>query len=1211
MAEGVIVTSVAEKVVDSMFVVAKKEIGYMWNCKQLVEKFKSEVQNLKDMKGRIQQKIELAKNKGDTLVVGVQDWINAATAEILEAEEFITKKTCFGTGLCGNWSTLHHYGKKAAQTDPLMELKAGGTIYESCVSLDTPAILDCYQNKNLVDIVTHNSVLDNIIKALEDDSKQVIGVYGVGGVGKTTLAKEVNSRVKTMFADVAFTTISKQFDVEKIQKDTENARKRIINGEKILIILDDVWEELNLDEVCIPCGINHTNCKILLTSRSKDVCKKMNAQSKISVNSLPLEEAWILFKHVVGDKLETDTHLSSVAYDIAKECRGLPLIIDVIGKTLKNKDVSSWKLSYDYLKSEAQWCFLQCSLFPEDSYILLEDLVLYRVGLEKSKEIESIEDARSTVQNAVNILMSYGLLLDINSKFYIRMHDVCRDMALSIVNEGSTNHFLVMAGEGLTEWLPRNNIQQSYTVLSLMENRISKLPEDHISFPNLEAAYLQCNQLTWISEEFIEEIKNARVLDLNDNEISSLPQSLARLSQLRMLNLKGNRSICEISIIGELKGLEILILNDTGIEEVPECIGQLVNLRRLEVRDCFNLSRMPPDAISKLQRLEELRIQFPVHCKQVHECLAAVNCLSKLTCLELKVPSVHDIPEGFNFDKLKGFAIKIERANRSFGFEYVWTSERHLALNRKYLVLPFIKWMKKLIEVSRPIISLSEIENLNNIIPDLDQEGFNNIEHINLKSCKNVTCLVDTCDWGGNANKKFLREVKRLILYGLDKLEVLWKCPDEFISLTNLVTLYIYDCHKLVRLFPLSVAKGLVSLKEVQIQLCKNIEEVIWGETETDEVVFPCLTTIHLGYCYELKSFYSGSCSINYPSLVEVTSFQCHKMEMWGHGSHETPKLKFVNNVPLDGGYSINDAIVEVSMAQKASLSVFSILNRNLRTRREDNYSFRVNKKVHVVYIEQLRLKNALYCSELGDNPKHSSSRQNSVTAGRMINALGIDFSTFFRKNLFEGSLTLFWEDLWCGNGSLKNRLSSEVRKLEDEISNISFKNNGSDSLVWSLSSNDKWSTKTLTSLLVQHSASQGNIYLETIINRLVPSNVGLFIWQASISRTPCRVELDKRGLDLDSVRYPVCDDNLETTEHSLANCKRAREVWEQIYKWWQIVLPAISILPSYLKALGSHSILISVNLFGKRWIGYPGTPYENIEMKRFFKETSCAARQS
>ncbi|XP_071741180.1 disease resistance protein UNI-like [Rutidosis leptorrhynchoides] len=251
-----------------------------------------------------------------------------------------------------------------------------------------------------------------------------------------------------------------------------------MKGEKILIILDDVWEKLDLEELCIPSGINHMYCKILLTSRSKDVCDRMNAQSKICVNSLPFKEAWILFKHVVGNKVETDISLKSVALKVVEECGGLPLVIDVIGNTLKNRDVNSWKaaltqlqknapadidpsirkafinlkLSYDYLENEeAQSCFLQCSMFPEDSKILLEDLVHYRVGLEKIKEVESMEDARSRVQNAINILKSSSLLLDANvPEHYVKMHDVVHDVALLIAN-GGMNNFLVMAGKGVKE----------------------------------------------------------------------------------------------------------------------------------------------------------------------------------------------------------------------------------------------------------------------------------------------------------------------------------------------------------------------------------------------------------------------------------------------------------------------------------------------------------------------------------------------------------------------------------------------------------------------------------------------------------------------------------------------------------------------------------------------------------------------------------------
>ncbi|XP_071687813.1 uncharacterized protein [Rutidosis leptorrhynchoides] len=144
----------------------------------------------------------------------------------------------------------------------------------------------------------------------------------------------------------------------------------------------------------------------------------------------------------------------------------------------------------------------------------------------------------------------------------------------------------------------------------------------------------------------------------------------------------------------------------------------------------------------------------------------------------------------------------------------------------------------------------------------------------------------------------------------------------------------------------------------------------------------------------------------------------------------------------------------------------------------------------------------------------------------------------------------------WNWSRTLTGRLVSEVRKLEEDIAGTVFKSEGSDSWVWRLSTGGRWSTKLLSSLILHHSRNQNNSLPETQRNSLVPSKVALFIWRASKGRIPCRVELDKRGLDLDSVRCPICDDNIETVEHSLISCKRAREIWEFIYKWWQFGSP-------------------------------------------------------
>ncbi|GKE07560.1 RNA-directed DNA polymerase, eukaryota, reverse transcriptase zinc-binding domain protein [Tanacetum coccineum] len=71
--------------------------------------------------------------------------------------------------------------------------------------------------------------------------------------------------------------------------------------------------------------------------------------------------------------------------------------------------------------------------------------------------------------------------------------------------------------------------------------------------------------------------------------------------------------------------------------------------------------------------------------------------------------------------------------------------------------------------------------------------------------------------------------------------------------------------------------------------------------------------------------------------------------------------------------------------------------------------------------------------------------------------------------------------------------------------------------------------------------------------NKLVPIKVNILCWRIDNRRLPTRVNLDKRGIDLDSVRCPVCDNDLETEEHILVKCNVANSVWIEVLKWWKI----------------------------------------------------------
>ncbi|XP_071739933.1 uncharacterized protein [Rutidosis leptorrhynchoides] len=73
----------------------------------------------------------------------------------------------------------------------------------------------------------------------------------------------------------------------------------------------------------------------------------------------------------------------------------------------------------------------------------------------------------------------------------------------------------------------------------------------------------------------------------------------------------------------------------------------------------------------------------------------------------------------------------------------------------------------------------------------------------------------------------------------------------------------------------------------------------------------------------------------------------------------------------------------------------------------------------------------------------------------------------------------------------------------------------------------------------------------ETARNKLVPRKIELFAWRSLRKRIPARVEFYKKGIDLNSVRYPMCDDGLETVEHVLIFCKYAMDIWVQVFNWW------------------------------------------------------------
>ncbi|XP_071714905.1 uncharacterized protein [Rutidosis leptorrhynchoides] len=148
------------------------------------------------------------------------------------------------------------------------------------------------------------------------------------------------------------------------------------------------------------------------------------------------------------------------------------------------------------------------------------------------------------------------------------------------------------------------------------------------------------------------------------------------------------------------------------------------------------------------------------------------------------------------------------------------------------------------------------------------------------------------------------------------------------------------------------------------------------------------------------------------------------------------------------------------------------------------------------------------------------------------------------------------WKTNWDWTRNPTGRTRSELEGLLTSVNSFKYNSAQSNSWKWILHSSGRFHCSVLGSLINQNILQADPIAKETLRNNLVPQKLGIFVWRCRMGRLPVLTELDKRGVDLNSVRCPVCDNDIETVDHLLINCSFAKDIWSRVRRWWNISSP-------------------------------------------------------
>ncbi|KAH9725568.1 ADP-ribosyl cyclase/cyclic ADP-ribose hydrolase [Citrus sinensis] len=553
-------------------------------------------------------------------------------------------------------------------------------------NIHLPEVLSCNNKNHLVGVESKVGEIESLLAAAP-----LVGIWGMGGIGKTTIARAVFNKISRNFEGSCFLQnvrkesqnpgglarlqqklLSEVLMDENVIPDIEFNFTRL-SRRKALIVLDDVTCFRQIKFLIRSLDWFMPESRIIITTRDQKVLKNGGVKEKdiYEMKALECGHALELFsRHAFKENLPSEVGYQELSEKIINYAQGVPLALEILGCFLYGKGKEVWENAINELKRilnmEIQKV-LKISfdgLDDEQKNIFL-DIACFFKGEDKEFVIKFLDACGFAAQIGISDLVDKSLIIIHGNS--ITMHDLLQEMGREIVRQESVNNpgerSRLWHHEDIIEVLTSNTGTEKIEGISLDMSKVSdfqgsifaevrylhwhgypltsmpsNINPDKLLF--LEIPHSNMEQL-WDCVQHHGKFNRMVIAAWNSFTKTPNPSLIPGLNKLVSLNLIGCSKLKRLPVeISSAVNVEEIRLNGTAIEKLPSSIGSLSGLLDLDLQNCKSLKSLP----SSLCKLKSLRSLYLNGCSNLQRLPQELGNLEALEFLSAIATAIREVP---------------------------------------------------------------------------------------------------------------------------------------------------------------------------------------------------------------------------------------------------------------------------------------------------------------------------------------------------------------------------------------------------------------------------------------------------------------------------------------------------------------------------------------------------------------------------------------